>query len=113
MNISPGLNPDAIEGFQLTIEELNVVKGQMNENKLLNTGYCFKSGEEAMVEFHVDDHDYFQAYADKKYPEFGGSVRIRAPPGVKPIIVFWNDEAIYNQNSTKLNKHISLGWVKW
>ena len=74
--------------------------GQMNENKLLNTDYFFKSGEETMVEFHVDDHNDLQAYADKKYPEFGGPVSVRAPPGVKPIIVFGQDEAIYNQNST-------------
>ena len=41
-----------------------------------------------MIEFHVDDHNDLQAYADKKYSEFGGSASVRAPPGMKPIIVF-------------------------
>ena len=71
---------------QISNVELNDLKEKMKENKLLNTGYCFKCGEEDMIEFHVDDHDYLQAYEDKKYPDFGGSVSIRTPPGVKPVI---------------------------
>jgi hypothetical protein len=51
-----------------------------------------------MIEFHVDDHSELQKLAEQKYPGFGGCVSVRSDPGAKPIIMFGQDEAIYNQN---------------
>jgi hypothetical protein len=38
--------------------------------------------------------------ADEKHPEFGGSISVRARSAEKPIIIFGQDEAIFNQNSS-------------
>jgi hypothetical protein len=59
-----------------------------------------------MVEFHVDDYELFQDIANEKSPEFGGNISVRAVQGAKPIIVFGQDEAIYNQNSSNF-----MQWV--
>ena len=43
------IEPRCHRWVQISTVELNDLKGQMKENKLLNTGYCFKSGEEDMI----------------------------------------------------------------
>ena len=69
--------------IQLTNEELDVVEWQIGQNKLINTGYYLKSCAVVMIGFHVDDHECLQAYADMKYPEFGGCVSVTVPLGGK------------------------------
>ncbi len=49
-----------------------------------------------MIEFHFDDHEALQEFANQKNLEFGGSISMRAEQGKKTIIVFGHDEAIYN-----------------
>ena len=64
---------------------------------ILTKGHRYKGvNGNHMVEFHVDDHECLQKFANEKYGKFGGNVSIRAPPG-KPVIVFGQDESIYNQ----------------
>ena len=51
-------------------------------------------------DFYVDDHEEPPKKADKKPPEFGRSTSVRLDRGEKPIIIFGQDEAIFNQNSS-------------
>jgi len=62
-----------------------------------------------MIEFHVDDHEVLQDFAHQKNLEFGGSISVRAEPGKKAIIVFGQDEAIYNQNTTNTMQWVGPG----
>jgi hypothetical protein len=45
------------------------------------------------MEFHVDDHDY----ANCDVGPFGGNLSVRMPEGHKPIIIFGQNESIFNQ----------------
>ena len=51
--------------------------------------------ETVYFEFHVDNHTRLQKIANDKYT-FGGTVSIRKEAGVKPVIIFGQDEAIFN-----------------
>ena len=51
-------------------------------------------------EFHVDDCVVFQdweSWPDEDSERFGGCLSVRMPEGVKPIIVFGQDECIFKQ----------------
>ena len=53
-----------------------------------------------MIEFHVDGHGCLQALADDElHLEFGGELSVRKPAEEKPLIVFGQDESVYNQFS--------------
>ena len=69
-----------------------------SDKSILNEGFIYLNEETEMNEFHVDDHEEMQKVADGKHPEFGGSISVRARLGEKPIIIFGQDEAIFNQN---------------
>ena len=56
-----------------------------------------------MIKYHVDSHDCLQIYANEKYQEFVGKVSVCISG--KPIIIFGQDESLYNQ--------FSFGSSKW
>ena len=94
------IEPRCHRWIQLSNKEFDTVKEQLGQSKLLNKGYQYKCCGVEMIEFHVDDHEYLQHYADKRYLDFGGMVSVRVPPVERPIIVFGQDEAIYSQNAS-------------
>ena len=86
---------------QLTHEELECLHKMLGNRNILNRSYQFEQFGVEMFEFHVDDHEEIQKIADIEHPDFGGSTSVRSDPGEKPIIIFGQDKAIYNQNSSK------------
>jgi hypothetical protein len=51
-----------------------------------------------MVEFHVDDLPFLHEYATTVgFGSFGGNLSIWKPPGVKPLMIFGQNESVYNQ----------------
>eukprot|EP00956_Cyclotella_meneghiniana_P017698 scaffold29054_cov36-Cyclotella_meneghiniana.AAC.1 len=76
-------------------------------DQIINDGYEYETDDGiTMIEFHVDDHSELQKLAEEKYPGVGGCVSVRSDPSAKPIIMFGQDEAIYNQNLVN-----SVQWV--
>ena len=61
-----------------------------------------------MIQFHVDDHEALQEFANQTNLEFGRGISVRAEQGKKAIIVFGQDEAIYNQNTTNIMQWVGL-----
>ena len=52
-----------------------------------------------MIEFHVDDLDLLHEYAATTlgFGSFGGNLSVRKPQGVKPLMIFGQDESVYSQ----------------
>ena len=77
-------------------------------NEMINDGSIF-TGEpyhfvndlgQKSLEFHVDDCEDFSdwdCWPDTDSEKFGGCLSVRMPEGVKPIIVFGQDECIFKQ----------------
>jgi hypothetical protein len=49
------------------------------------------------MEFHVDDHNFVNCDVGP----YGGNLSVRMPEGRKPIIIFGQDESIFNQFSSR------------
>ena len=49
------------------------------------------------MEFHVDDHNFVNCDVGP----YGGNLSVRMPEGCKPIIIFGQDEIIFNQFSSR------------
>ncbi|KAI2500095.1 hypothetical protein MHU86_14362 [Fragilaria crotonensis] len=63
-------------------------------------GYSYQeqpSGKE-MIEFHVDDFDFLHSVAEEMgFGMFGGNLSVRKPLGLKPLMIFGQDESVFNQ----------------
>jgi hypothetical protein len=81
---------------QITEEEAETLESQ---NKIPEgSGYhytCPLTGQR-MVEFHVDTSEALLKLA-KISNSFGGNLSVRFPPGMKPLIIFGQDECIFKQ----------------
>ncbi len=55
------------------------------------------------IEFHVDD---VHSVCEHNIGLFGGNVSVRSPAGSKPLIIFGQDESVFNQFS-----HSSMRWL--
>ena len=72
--------------------------------------YPFKGdNDEDMFEFHVDKHQRLQEIANEKYGAFGGRVSIRKKDGDKPVIIFGQDEAIFNAHMSRTHQWVDGG----
>jgi hypothetical protein len=55
-----------------------------------------------MVEFHVDDYKFLHSVADEMgFCAFGGYLSVRKQPGTKPLMIFGQDESVFNQFLSK------------
>ena len=74
---------------------------------ILVSGYKYTESETGrrMVELYMDDHDCLQDIANKKHP-LGGVVSVRSYTHHRPTIIFGQDEAVFNENSTN-----TMQWV--
>ena len=51
-----------------------------------------------MVEFHIDDLDLLHEPVEASgFELFGRNLSVRKPPGIKPLMIFVQDESIYSQ----------------
>jgi hypothetical protein len=51
-----------------------------------------------MVEFHIDDYDLLHSIAEEMgIGLFGGNLSVRKPPSLKPLVIFGQDESVFNQ----------------
>ena len=62
-------------------------------------GYHYHSTDNVeMVEYHVDDYDLLHGVAEEMgFGAFGGNLSVRKPPDSKPLMIFGQDESVYNQ----------------
>ena len=69
-----------------------------DENKIIHSGYRYSHPvtSEEWIEFHIDD---IGSVCKDCIVPFGGNVSIRSPVGSKPLIIFGQDESIFNQFS--------------
>ena len=87
---------------QMSTDQAEIIKLSLPANDpLLSTGYIYSDPDTAThhVEFHVDDHDCLQDLANTKYGALGGNVSVRKAVDQKPLIIFGQDESIFNQFS--------------
>ena len=49
------------------------------------------------VEFHVDDLDLLHEYATLARFTFGGNLSVWKLPGTKPLMIFGQNESVYNE----------------
>ena len=69
--------------------------------------HAFKGDNgEDVFEFHVDKHERLQQIANEKYGAFGGRVSIRKKPEDKPVIIFGQDEAIFNAHLSRTHQWV-------
>ncbi len=55
------------------------------------------SGKE-MIEFHVDNYDFLHSVAEEMGSTvFGGNFSVRKPHGLKPLMIFGQDESVFNK----------------
>ena len=68
-----------------------IEKGMLDEN----SGFKYTKDNEVLYEYHVDDHADFQKECSML--PFGGSLSVRKPHDVKPLVMFGQDEVIFCQ----------------
>jgi hypothetical protein len=94
------LEPCSHGWVQMSIEKAESIKSSLPaNNQLMATGRKYIdliTGVE-WVEFHVDDHDCIQDYANEMYGAYGGNISIRTPADCKPLVIFGQDESIFNR----------------
>ena len=87
---------------QMSIVEFEEAQSSLSDDgndKIINPGYSYThpvTGD-PWIEFHVDDIN-MQLIGDNVGP-FGGNVSVRCPAGSRPLIIFGQDESIFNQFS--------------
>jgi hypothetical protein len=94
------LEPRSHHWVQKSIKKAESIKSSLPaNNQLMASGHKYidpVTGVEC-IEFHVDDHDCMQNYANEMYGAHGGNISIRIPADCKPLVIFGQDESIFNQ----------------
>jgi hypothetical protein len=83
-----------------TVERWKLEKRIPNDESTAARGYAYRdqSSEEDMMEFHVDDFDFLHSVADEMgFGAVGGNLSVRKPPNTKPLMIFGQDESVFNQ----------------
>ena len=94
------LEPSSHRWIQIKKTRLEAIQEPLEEGaNILQKGFTYtdpQSGTD-MIEFHGDDHELLQQIANKKFVEIGSALSVRKPENVKPLIIFGQDESVYNQ----------------
>ena len=96
------LEPCSHRWVQMSMDNAEIIKLSLPaKDPLLVTGHIYVDPDTGVdhVEFHVDDHDCMQDFANTKYGAIGGNVSVRKTADQKPLIIFGQDESIFNQFS--------------
>ena len=86
----------------MSVEKAESIRSSLPANdKLMVTGYKYNDPvtDTECIEFHVDDHDCMQKFANEMYGIYGGNLSVRRPADSKPLFIFGQDESIFNQFS--------------
>ena len=86
----------------MSVEKAESIQSSLPANdKLMVTGYKYNDPvtDTECIEFHVDDHDCMQKFANEMYGIYGGNLSVRRPADCKPLFIFGQDESIFNQFS--------------
>ena len=69
------------------------------DEQVISAGHKYWNNvtNEWWMEFHVDDHNFENC----NIGPYGGNLSVRMPEGCKPIIIFGQDESIFNQFSSR------------
>ena len=100
------LERDTHRWVQMSIVEFEEIQSSLpDDKKIIHSGYRYShpATSNEWIEFHVDD---VHSVCEQNIGPFGGNVSIRSPPGSKPVIIFGQDESIFNQFS-----HSSKQWL--
>ena len=64
-----------------------------------NCGYTYLSPENVeMIELHVDDYNFLHDVAEGMgFGQFGGNLSVCMPANEKPLMIFGQDESVFNQ----------------
>jgi hypothetical protein len=92
------LEPRCFRWIQLSKRDAEKLKADHNIETTDERGYHYTddNGVE-MVEYHVDDYDFLHGLAKEMGYKFGGTLSVRMPDGVKPLILFGQDECVFSQ----------------
>ena len=95
------LEPRTHRWIQVTKETVEKWKSEKRiSDDAAGQGYAYReqiSGEQ-MIEFHVDDYELLHSVAEEMgFGLFGGNLSVRKPPSMKPLMIFGQDESVFNQ----------------
>jgi hypothetical protein len=96
------LEPRSHRWVQMSVEKAESIQSSLPaNNKLIVTGHKYHDPltDTECIEFHVDDHDCMQDYSNEMYGAYGGNLSVRRPVDSKPLLIFGQDESIFNQFS--------------
>ena len=93
------LEPRTHRYIQVTVETVEEWRREKKLSADDNRGFAYVSADNKnMVEFHIDDLPLLHEYATAVgLGSFGGNLSIRKPPDIKPLMIFGQDECVYNQ----------------
>jgi hypothetical protein len=84
---------------QMSVVEFKVLQSSLSKDdgKIINLGhrYTHPVTNDAWIKFHVDDIN--MKLSGNSVGPFGGNVSVRCPIGTRPLIIFSQDESIFNQ----------------
>jgi hypothetical protein len=83
--------------IQLPLEQVKEMEENLECDEGLGYRYSNSESGKRMVEFHVIKHPSFQDRVLMK--KYGGSLSLRKPSHLKPLICFGQDECIFKQFS--------------
>jgi hypothetical protein len=96
------LEPRSHRWVQMSVEKAESIRSSLPaNNKLRVTGHKYNDPvtDTECIEFHVDDHDCMQEFANEMYGAYGGNLSVRRPVDSKPLFIFGQNESIFNQFS--------------
>ena len=105
------LEPHMHRFIQVTEEEVDeaMANSQLPQH-FKRFGKKYDSNGTTMYEFHVDDHDWFFNYGDKKY-EFGAQLsmfrKLEEGRDVRPLILWGHDECSFSQYLLRVKQWIT------
>ncbi len=85
------LEPRSHRWVQMSTDQAEIIRLSLPANDpLLCTGHSYVDPDTGVdhVEFHVDDHDCMQDFANTTYGALGGNVSVRKTADQKPLIIF-------------------------
>jgi hypothetical protein len=93
------LEPKTHRWIQVTKETVETWLAEKKMSDDDTRGYHYTSTDNVeMVEYHVDDCDLlFDLAEDMGFGAFGGNLSVRKPPDAKPLMIFGQDESVFNQ----------------
>jgi hypothetical protein len=96
------LEPRSHRWVQMSVDKAESIQSSLPVNdKRMVTGHKYNDPvtDTECIKFHVDNHDCMQEFANEMYGVYGGNLSVRRPVNSKPLLIFGQDESIFNQFS--------------